>query len=46
MLNARWKGETKASTAQAEPLRVGQMQNFKIVTIDHNTKQIALELTP
>jgi len=45
MLNARWKGETKAPTAQAEPLHVGQMQDFKIVAIDHNTKQIALELT-
>ena len=45
MLSARWKGETKASTAQAEPLHVGQMRNFKIVTINRNTKQIALELT-
>jgi small subunit ribosomal protein S1 len=45
MLNARWKGETKPSTAQAEPLRVGQMGDFKIVSIDHDTKQIALELT-
>jgi small subunit ribosomal protein S1 len=45
MLNARWKGETKASTAQAEPLHVGEMRNFRIVTIDRDTKQIALELT-
>jgi small subunit ribosomal protein S1 len=45
MLNSRWKGETKASTAQSEPLHVGQMRNFKIVTIDRDTKQIALELT-
>ncbi len=45
MLNARWKGETKASTAQAEPLHVGQMRNFKIVMIDSDTKQIDLEVT-
>jgi small subunit ribosomal protein S1 len=44
MLNARWKGETKTSNAQAEPLHVGQMRDFKIVTIDRDTKQIALEL--
>jgi len=44
MLNARWKGGTKASTSQAEPLNVGQVRNFKIVTIDRDTKQIALEL--
>jgi small subunit ribosomal protein S1 len=45
MLNARWKGETKASNAQADPLRIGQMRNFKIITIDRDTKRIDLELT-
>jgi small subunit ribosomal protein S1 len=45
MLNAQWKGETKASKAQADPLHVGQMRNFKIVAIDRDTKQIGLELT-
>jgi small subunit ribosomal protein S1 len=45
MLSARWKGETKASGAQAEPLHVGQMRKFKIATIDRETKQISLELT-
>jgi small subunit ribosomal protein S1 len=45
MLNARWKGETKASNTRANPLHVGQMRNFKIVTIDRDTKQIDLELT-
>ena len=45
MLSARWKGETKASGAQAEPLHVGQVRNFKIATIDRDTKQISLELT-
>jgi small subunit ribosomal protein S1 len=44
MLSARWKGETKALGAQAEPLHVGQVRNFKIATIDRDTKQISLEL--
>jgi small subunit ribosomal protein S1 len=44
MLSARWKGETKALGAQAEPLHVGQVRNFRIATIDRNTKQISLEL--
>jgi small subunit ribosomal protein S1 len=45
MLSARWKGETKALGAQAEPIHVGQVRNFKIATIDRDTKQISLELT-
>jgi small subunit ribosomal protein S1 len=45
MLSARWKGETKALGAQAEPLHVGQVRNFKIATIDRDTKHISLELT-
>jgi small subunit ribosomal protein S1 len=45
MLSARWKGETKALGAQAMPLHVGQVRNFKIATIDRDTKQISLELT-
>jgi small subunit ribosomal protein S1 len=45
MLSARWKGETKALSAQAEPFHVGQVRNFKIATIDRDTKQISLELT-
>ena len=45
MLSARWKGETKALGAQTEPLRVGQLRNFKIATMDRNTKQISIELT-
>ena len=45
MLSARWKGETKALGAQAEPLQVGQVRDFKIATIDRDTKQISLELT-
>jgi small subunit ribosomal protein S1 len=45
MLSARWKGETKALGAHAEPIHVGQVRNFKIATIDRETKQISLELT-
>jgi small subunit ribosomal protein S1 len=45
MLSARWKGETKALGAQSEPLHVGQVRNFKIATIDRDTKRISLELT-
>jgi small subunit ribosomal protein S1 len=45
MLSARWKGETKALGAQTEPLRVGQLRNFKIATMDRDAKQISLELT-
>jgi small subunit ribosomal protein S1 len=45
MLSARWKGETKASGGQAAQLHVGQVRNFKIATIDRDTKQISLELT-
>jgi small subunit ribosomal protein S1 len=44
MLSARWKGETKALGAQAEPLHVGQVRNFKIAMIDRDTRQISLEL--
>jgi small subunit ribosomal protein S1 len=43
-LNARWKGETKASNVQADSLHVGQVRKFRIVTIDRDTKQIGLEL--
>ena len=45
MLSARWKGEAKTSGTQAEPLYIGQVHNFKIATIDRDTKQISLELT-
>jgi small subunit ribosomal protein S1 len=45
MLSARWKGETKASGGHAAQLHVGQVRNFKIATIDRDTKQISLELT-
>jgi small subunit ribosomal protein S1 len=45
MLSARWKGETKALGTQAEPLYVGQVRNFRVATIDRETKQVSLELT-
>jgi len=45
MLNARWKGETKDSRPQGEPLHAGQVRNFRIATINRETKEIELELT-
>ena len=44
MLNARWKGETKAAARQPEPLHVGQVRNFKIVALDREAKKIELEM--
>ena len=38
-------GDRVSSNAKADPLYVGQIRNFKIVTIDRVTKQIGLELT-
>jgi small subunit ribosomal protein S1 len=43
MLSARWKGETKGAGPQAEPFHVGQVRNFRIATIDRDTKQISLD---
>jgi small subunit ribosomal protein S1 len=45
MLNSRWKGETKELGVRPEAFHVGQMRNFRIITIDRDTKQISLELT-
>lgn len=44
MLNARWKGDAKTSTSQAQPFQVGQVRKFTIATMDAATKKIALEL--
>jgi small subunit ribosomal protein S1 len=43
MLQARWKGGTSGS-AKLEPLRSGQIRNFRIVKLDAATKNISLEL--
>jgi small subunit ribosomal protein S1 len=43
MLNARWKGESKSSS-QTEALHVGQVRNFRIAAINHDMKEITLDL--
>jgi small subunit ribosomal protein S1 len=43
MLNARWKGESKAAQ-KVEPLQVGQVRSFKIAELQSDAKIIALEL--
>jgi small subunit ribosomal protein S1 len=46
MLNARWKGGTASSASQPEPepIRAGQIRNFRITQLDSGTKKIDLEL--
>jgi small subunit ribosomal protein S1 len=44
MLQARWKGSTPGNSAKAEPLRNGQIRNFRIAKIDPAAKKISLEL--
>ena len=41
MLQARWKGKTPAGP---EPLRAGQVRDFRIVELDRDAKQIAVEM--
>ena len=41
MLQARWKGKAAAGP---EPLRTGQVRNFRIVVLDREAKTIAVEL--
>jgi small subunit ribosomal protein S1 len=43
MLQERWKGGTSGS-AKPEPLRSGQILNFRIAKLDAATKKISLEL--
>ncbi len=43
MLNARWKGESKAAQT-VEALLVGQVRSFRIAEIHHDSKAIALDL--
>ncbi len=40
-LQARWKGKTPAGP---EPLRAGQVRNFKIVELDREGKRVAVEV--
>ena len=44
MLQARWKGATKEA-AEPEPIRQGQIRNFRITTLDAPTKKIAVEFS-
>jgi small subunit ribosomal protein S1 len=44
MLQARWKGNTRAVTNQPEPLEAGQIRTFKITRLDPATKAIEVEL--
>jgi small subunit ribosomal protein S1 len=43
-LQARWKGQTPASAAKAEPLAAGQIRSFKIVALDASTKKIEVDM--
>jgi small subunit ribosomal protein S1 len=44
MLQARWKGATPGNKAKPEPVRSGQIRNFRIVKLDPAAKKITLEL--
>jgi small subunit ribosomal protein S1 len=44
MLQARWKGATPAPDAKPEPVRSGQIREFRIVRLDAASKQIEVEL--
>ena len=44
MLQARWKGKAPAPAASPEPLEVGQIRTFRIVSLDAGTKSIEVEL--
>jgi small subunit ribosomal protein S1 len=43
LLQARWKGKA-ASSALPEPLRAGQVRDFRVVELDREAKRIAVEL--
>jgi small subunit ribosomal protein S1 len=44
MLQARWKGAALAPDAKPEPVRAGQIRQFRITRLDAATKQIEVEL--
>jgi small subunit ribosomal protein S1 len=44
MLQARWKSGGSSSEAKAEPVRAGQIRQFKIVKLDATAKKIEVEL--
>jgi small subunit ribosomal protein S1 len=44
MLQARWKGAAPAPDAKPEPVRAGQIREFRITRLDAAAKQIEVEL--
>jgi small subunit ribosomal protein S1 len=44
LLQARWKGEAAAAEAKPEPVRAGQIRQFRITRLDVAAKQIEVEL--
>ncbi|MGC1373310.1 MAG: 30S ribosomal protein S1 [Candidatus Sulfotelmatobacter sp.] len=44
MLQARWKGDAPAADAKPEPIRSGQIREFRITKIDASAKMIELEI--
>jgi small subunit ribosomal protein S1 len=44
MLQARWKGATSGGGRKPEPVRTGQVRNFRIKKLDPAAKKIELEL--
>ena len=45
LLQAKWKGGAQGAAARPEPLRAGQVRNFRIVELDAEAKTIAVEAT-
>jgi small subunit ribosomal protein S1 len=44
LLQAKWKGGAAAGTARHEPLRAGQVRDFRIVELDREAKRVAVEV--
>jgi len=44
MLSARWKGGADTAKKKAEPVAVGQVRSFRIVTLEAETETIRLKL--
>ena len=43
LLQAKWKGGAGAGAAKPEPLRAGQVRNFRIVELDREEKTVGVE---
>jgi small subunit ribosomal protein S1 len=44
MLQARWKGGSSGAISKPEPIRAGQIRNFRITKLDAGAKAISVEL--